>query len=293
MASGDGGISSTEELLAELVASLPGGGEARPGQAEMATLVAGSLRDRRRMAVRAGTGTGKSLAVLAAIAGTGVRTVVATATKALQDQYADKELPHLVEHIPITWAVLKGRSNYLCLERLAEARSVLAGEPTAAAQEELFESASKTTPDAELPEDFENGFSAIEDWAEETEAGDLSELPFEVDRRTAPWVSTGPEGCPGAALCPHGEDCFAEKAIARAREADVVLVNTALLGADLALDGALLGGADAYVIDEAHEAEDILGGAFGAEVRGDDLLRVERNLRVATSEAGDVREELR
>lgn len=293
MTPGDDGIRATRDLLADLVSSLPAGGEARPGQAEMAGKVAEALAGRRRVAVRAGTGTGKSLAVLAAIAATGVRTVVATATKALQDQYANKELPHLAEHHPVSWAVLKGRSNYLCLARMSEARSVLAGEPVSGSQDSLFADDEPSERDGEMPEALDDGFSAIEDWAESTTTGDLSELPFELDRRSAPWVSTGPEGCPGAALCPQGEDCFAEQAIAKAREADVVLVNTALLGADLSLDGALLGDAEAYVVDEAHDAEDILGGAFGAEVRGDDLLRVERNLRVAGSDSDEVREELR
>jgi ATP-dependent DNA helicase DinG len=187
--------------------------------------------------------------------------------------------------------VLKGRSNYLCLARLHDATSVLAGEPPAGTQEVLFDDGAPEPGDLGAEEG--DRIARVQEWAERTTTGDLTELPFELDRRTAPWVSTGPDGCPGADSCPHGEGCFAEAAIATARASQVVLVNTALLGADLALDGALLGDAEAYVIDEAHEAEDILAGAFGAEVRGDDLLRVERNLRVGVPGADELRSSLR
>ncbi len=292
MAAPIGVESNASRLLDELVASLPDGGEPREGQARMTALVAKALAQRGRLAVRAGTGTGKSLAVLAAVAASGRRTVIATATRALQDQYAEKELPFVAEQRPLEWAVLKGRSNYVCLARLEDARSVLAGEPMPDTQGELF--TDDTGPNTgEIEEAHEDRLSVILQWSAETDSGDLSELPFELDRSIASWVSTGPDGCPGADKCAHGQDCFAEGAIAAARESQVVLVNTALLGADLALDGALLGDADAYVLDEAHEAEDILANAFGAELRGDDLLRVERNLRVGVPKADEARAALR
>ncbi len=285
--------SAAVELLGDLVSALPGGGEARKGQTEMTALVADALAAHGRLAVRAGTGTGKSLAILAAVAGSGTRTVIATATKALQDQYAEKELPFVAEQHPLDWAVLKGRSNYVCLARLADARSVLAGEPPPDTQEMLFEVEAEVAGTEDLGGAQEDRLAVVMDWVTGTESGDLSELPFELDRRTAGWVATGPDGCPGADKCSHGESCFAEAAIASAREAQVVLVNTALLGADLALDGAVLGDADAYVIDEAHEAEDILSSAFGAELRGDDLLRVERNVRMGVRPAEELRSSLR
>ncbi len=108
--------------LAQVVAGLPGGGEARPGQAAMAEGVAEALAAERHLVVRAGTGTGKTLAYLVPAVLSGKRVVVATATKALQDQLASKDLPFLAEHLdhPFTWAILKGRSNYVCVQRLAE-----------------------------------------------------------------------------------------------------------------------------------------------------------------------------
>lgn len=286
---------ASQRLLDRLTTALPGGGEAREGQREMAALVADALANKGRVAVRAGTGTGKSLAVLAAVAASGRRTVIATATKALQDQYSDKELPFTDEHHGLPWAVLKGRSNYVCLARLEDARRLLSGEPGPEAQDALFEAplADSGTEPGDLAENQADQVTQVMDWVEHTTVGDLAELPFELDWRTASWVSTGPDGCPGADRCTHGRDCFAEAAIQTARESLVVLVNTALLGADLSLEGALLGDAEAYVLDEAHEAEDILAAAFGAALRGEDLLTLERNMRVGVGGCDELRSELR
>ena len=287
--------SAAVNLLDRLTGALPSGGELRAGQREMTELVEDSLRSGGRLAVRAGTGTGKSLAVLAAVATSGRRTVISTATKALQDQYAGKELPFVDDHHGLSWSVLKGRSNYVCLARLEDARSLLAGEEPAAVQDALFDSGESTSrPEpGDLGEDQSDRVDRIMEWALGTDTGDLSELPFELDARTASWVSTGPDGCPGADRCTHGEDCFAEAAIRTARESQVVLVNTALLGADLALGTALLDEADAYVLDEAHEAEDILAASFGAELRGDHLAALERNLRVGVAGSDELRSDLR
>lgn len=286
---------ASRDLLDRLAQALPGGGESREGQREMAALVGRALETKGRLAVRAGTGTGKSLAVLAAVATSGRRTVVATATKALQDQYAEKELPFVEEHHELPWAVLKGRSNYVCLARLEDARRLLSGEPPAGAQEAMFEvpAAPGATEPGDLAAEQANRVTEVMQWADRTSVGDLAELPFELDQRTASWVATGPDGCPGADRCAHGRDCFAEAAIRTARESLVVLVNTSLLGADLSLGGALLGDAEAYVLDEAHEAEDILASSFGAELRGDHLLTLERNMRVGVGGCDELRSELR
>jgi ATP-dependent DNA helicase DinG len=112
----------TAAALRRVVAALPGGGEGRPGQIEMAEAIAAAVTDGRHLVVRAGTGTGKTLGYLVPAILSGRRVVVATATRALQDQLANKDLPFLDEHLdhPFDWAVLKGRSNYLCAQRLAE-----------------------------------------------------------------------------------------------------------------------------------------------------------------------------
>ncbi|HET9608155.1 MAG TPA: ATP-dependent DNA helicase [Acidimicrobiales bacterium] len=110
------------DALARVVRALPGGGEARPGQVEMAGAVADAIAAGRHVVVRAGTGTGKTLGYLVPAVLSGKRVVVATATRALQDQLAAKDLPFLDRHLgrSFSWAVLKGRSNYVCVQRLAE-----------------------------------------------------------------------------------------------------------------------------------------------------------------------------
>ena len=114
---------SVSEQLEEVASALPRGGEKRPGQLAMAEAVAKALAERRNLVVQAGTGTGKSLAYLLPAVRAGRRVVVATATKALQDQLANKDLPFLASIRPpgsFSYAVLKGRSNYLCRQRTYE-----------------------------------------------------------------------------------------------------------------------------------------------------------------------------
>src|SRR5205807_8879028 len=116
------GASDPAGALERVVAALPGGGESRRGQAEMADAVEAVFADGGQLVVQAGTGIGKSMAYLVPVILSGRTTVVATATKALQDQLATKDLPFLKEHLghPFTFAVLKGRANYLCLQKAVE-----------------------------------------------------------------------------------------------------------------------------------------------------------------------------
>ncbi|MHB8467517.1 MAG: DEAD/DEAH box helicase, partial [Acidimicrobiales bacterium] len=108
--------------ITEVTSHLPGGGEPRPQQLAMAAAVAEAIHKKRHLVVQAGTGTGKSLAYLIPAILAGVKTVVATATKALQDQLAGKDLPLLAEHlgVDVDFTVLKGRSNYLCVQKARE-----------------------------------------------------------------------------------------------------------------------------------------------------------------------------
>ena len=110
------------DCLARVVGALPGGGEGRPGQVEMAEAAYRAMTERRHLVVQAGTGTGKSLAYLVPAIVSGKKVVVSTATKALQDQLAGKDLPFLQEHLGLKFefSVMKGRSNYLCRQRMRE-----------------------------------------------------------------------------------------------------------------------------------------------------------------------------
>jgi ATP-dependent DNA helicase DinG len=273
--------------LRRVVAALPGGGEGRPGQVEMAEAVAAAVLEGRHLVVRAGTGTGKTLGYLVPAILSGRRVVVATATRALQDQLATKDLPFLDEHLdqPFDWAVLKGRSNYLCAQRLAELAPRLASgdddPPVGGVQMEL---------------DHIDGFAAradpselarLSDWGRKTLTGDRSDLDHEPSEAAWAAVSTTARDCPGAHRCPRGDDCFAEAARARAAEADVVVVNQHLYGLDLASDGAILPDHDVTIIDEAHQVDDIISATAGVELAAGRFTHLARTLRGILADAGD------
>ena len=118
-------VATDAEVLTSITAHLPGGGEHRPGQLRMAEAVSAAIDGGGHLVVKAGTGTGKSLAYLVPVVRSGRRTVIATATKALQDQLAERDLPLMAAHLdePVVATVLKGRSNYVCRQRLHEMAS--------------------------------------------------------------------------------------------------------------------------------------------------------------------------
>ena len=240
--------------LGGVVARLPGGGDVRDGQLVMAEAVARALGEERHLVVRAGTGTGKSLAYLVPAVLSGKRVVVATATKALQDQLASKDLPQVLAGTGrrASFAVLKGRSNYLCVQRLRETE--VAGSQGALGEDDA--------PTGTLAEEARR----VAAWAARTSTGDRAELEIEPDPRLWASFSVTADECPGAFRCPSGGDCFAEAARARAAVADVVVVNLHLLGADLASDGAVLPEHDALIVDEAHELEDVLTASLGCSI---------------------------
>lgn len=231
------GSRSTHDVLASVTAAL--GGEPRPGQVAMVDAVARALGTGTAVAVAAPTGTGKSFGYLVPVILAGTRTVVVTATKALQDQLDRKDLPFLADHggRAFTWALLKGRSNYVCRAKATELHLELeSGHGTAATE-------------------------ALLDWLERTEVGDQAELDVDTPVHW-PALSITSEECPGARKCAYGAECFYERARARAADADVIVTNTAMYGAHLASGGAVLPHHDVVVIDEAHAAEDALRGAM-------------------------------
>ncbi|HEY1990142.1 MAG TPA: ATP-dependent DNA helicase [Acidimicrobiales bacterium] len=260
------------DTLAAVAASLPGGGETREGQKEMAGAVGRAFGSGRHLVVQAGTGTGKSLAYLVPAALSGQRVVVATATKALQDQLAGKDLPMVAAAVDagLTFAVLKGRSNYLCRQRASE----VGGQ----GQRLDLNDAAVDPPDADDPltparEDGIPDTGRLGEqvrrllrWGEDSATGDRAELDFEPHFRAWAMVSTTARECPGAFRCPSGQDCFTEHARNRAAEADVVVVNTHLYGAHLASGGAVLPPHDIAVFDEAHEVEEVMTDSLGVEI---------------------------
>ena len=226
--------------------------EVRAGQHEMAVLVEQAIAEKRHLVVQAGTGTGKTLAYLVPALTSGSSVVVATATKALQDQLSSKDLPFLAEHLGIDfdWSILKGRSNYICLQRLNEMADPDQG------MLELDDMAVVTK--AEIKK--------LADWSATTPTGDVAELDWTPSDNAWRSVSVGSDECPGAERCPQGAGCFAEEARRRSQAADVVVVNTHLYGLNVASDNAILPDHDVVIFDEAHVLEDVMSDTVGVEI---------------------------
>ena len=178
--------------------------------------------------------------------------MVATATKALQDQLATKDLPFLDDalDVPFDWAVLKGRSNYVCLQRLREMHAEGAG------QLELEGMAARTQEE----------IGRIARWVATTDSGDAAELDWSPSDVAWRAVSVGSDECPGADRCPLGEPCFAEQARRRAQAADVIVVNSHLYGLHVGSGGVILPPHDVVVFDEAHVLEDVLSDTIGVQL---------------------------
>ena len=253
------------------------GAEHRAGQELMAARVASALHDGHDLVVEAGTGVGKSLAYLVPVALSGRRTVVATATKALQDQLFDKEVPSIrAAGIGLVAAVLKGRQNYLCLQRLSDV-----GTPTT---EALALGDDVGTAGAE---GVASQLRRIVAWSATTTTGERDDVGFEADPRAWARVSMPAEECPGADRCPHGSACFAESAKQRAEAADVIIVNAALYGAHLSTGRTLLPAHEVVVFDEAHELDAQLSRSLGVELSASRLRIVASMAR--TSGVDDAR----
>ncbi|MEO6651181.1 MAG: ATP-dependent DNA helicase [Ilumatobacteraceae bacterium] len=242
--------------------------EDRPGQREMAEHVATAIQQRRHLVIQAGTGTGKTLAYLVPAIMSGKRTIVVTATKALQDQLASKDLPFVAEQLAargtdVEFAVLKGRSNYVCLQRLREAND------PAQATLELDD----VSPVTKLE------IKKVGEWAARSTTGDQAELDWSPSDQTWRAVSVGSDECPGADRCPMGQECFAEQARRRAQVADVIVVNTHLYGLHVGSGGAILPEHDVVVFDEAHVLEDIMSDTVGVQITPGRFVTVSATVR--------------
>jgi ATP-dependent DNA helicase DinG len=233
---------SVTDLLATAVAAL--GGQERAGQVEMAEAVTEAMESGEHLLVQAGTGTGKSLAYLVPSLLHRQRVVVATATLALQHQLVERDLPRLVEAVKgagvdTSYAVLKGRSNYACLHRIRE------GVPDE--QGALVE-----LPEGSLGKKVLELRSWAEEEVKEKGSGERDNAPRHTDKE---WrqVSVNHRECLGAAKCPFGQECFAERAKEKAHRSHLVITNHSLLAID-AIEGVpMIPEYDVVVIDEAHE----------------------------------------
>ncbi len=223
---------------------------ARAQQQQMAAAVETALAEQTTLIVEAGTGTGKTFAYLVPALLSGRKVIVSTGTRHLQDQLFHRDLPTVQSAlaVPLRAALLKGRANYLCHHRLAITRSE--GRLTARQQVDQLE--------------------RIFDWSGRTRSGDIAELSsVPEDAAIWPRVTSTAENCIGQ-QCEWFAKCHVLKARRAAQEADLVIINHHLLCADLALKeegfGELLPGADAFVIDEAHQLPDTAAQFLGASL---------------------------
>lgn len=244
-------------LEGPFAATFPGY-EPREGQIAMAREIDRAIVDDALLMVEAPTGTGKSIGYLVpairhAIAA-GKKVVVCTANIALQEQLVMKDLPLLRELLPwsFTFALAKGRNNFACLDRLSE--------------EKIFTSAAGARNHTEAEQ-----WREILEWSETTETGDLSELPFVPSSNLKQRFTVGTDDCTGKA-CAHFEDCYANKAKERYKQADVVVANYHLFFSDLKIRIATEGNAGilpeygVLICDEVHRAADIARQFMGFRV---------------------------
>jgi ATP-dependent DNA helicase DinG len=244
---------------------MPAGYEHRPSQLCMAELVEEAFRKKRHLLVEAGTGTGKTLAYLIPAIRSGRRVVISTATKSLQEQLFTKDVPFVRKHFApdLKVAVMKGRSNFLCREKVRQ----MEGQPILKGMEEL------------------DWFTQIRDWERLTETGDRTELTFLPDEAEL-WskLDARRETCTGQ-KCVQFERCFITAMHRRAADADLIIVNHHLFFADLALRrddfGSILPEYAAVIFDEAHEIEDVASDYFGRQVSNYRLEELARDAEQA------------
>jgi ATP-dependent DNA helicase DinG len=251
--------------------------EPRPSQLEMAELVELAFERHSHALIEAGTGTGKTLAYLLPAIRSGRRVVISTATKSLQEQLFQKDIPFIRRHFApqLKVALMKGRNNFLCRVRVTQ----MDAQPALKSIDEM------------------DWFTQIKDWSKLTETGDRAELTFLPDDSTF-WgqldarreICTGPK-------CSEFSRCFLTAMHQRAAEADLIIVNHHLFFADLALRqddfGSILPEYSAVIFDEAHEIEDVASEYFGRQIssyRFDELARdAEHILRALQSSSTEIR----
>ena len=237
----------------------------REPQRLMAQAVSAAIKNKQGLVVEAGTGTGKTYAYLAPALRSGKKVIISTGSKALQDQLYSRDLPKVATALKFKGklALLKGRSNYLCIERLEQ----------------------QTLSGGELASQSLSDLVHLRNWSSMTEEGDISTCSVVAeDSHVWPLVTSTNDNCLGSD-CPAYKECFVVKARRKAMDADVVVVNHHLFMADMVVKesgfGELIPTADVMIFDEAHQIPDIASQYFGQQVTSRQLLDMAKDITIA------------
>lgn len=264
-------VFSDEGLLAELIEDY----RHRPEQEAMAQKILSAINNTQSLVCEAGTGTGKTLAYLVPALLSRQKVIISTGTRHLQDQLNEKDLPIVLKALdsPATTIVLKGRSNYLCLQRMETA----------------------INDSKDLSYKNMNDLQEIAEWSSSTKTGDINELGMiEENSFIRSVVTSTTENCLGQS-CPEFDSCFVFKNRKKALESDLVITNHHLLLADMGLResgfGEVLPLADLIIFDEAHQLPELASNYFSKTLGTRQLLELITDTRLAIhEEARDIKE---
>ncbi|EGR0695041.1 ATP-dependent DNA helicase [Vibrio parahaemolyticus] len=253
------------------------GFQARQPQIDMAEAVSSAIKEQSQLVVEAGTGTGKTFAYLVPALLSGKKVIISTGSKNLQEQLYHRDLPLMVNALGFYGqvALLKGRSNYLCLDRLSR---------------QMVESHTNESDPTLLTQ-----LVKVRSWSSETKTGDLGDCEdLPEDSMIIPTITSTNDNCLGKE-CPSYADCFVLKARKRAMDSDIVVVNHHLFLADLAIKetgfGELIPEADVFIFDEAHQLPDIASEYFGQSVSSRQVHDLAKDIEIAyRTEAKDMRQ---
>ncbi|MFY2508162.1 ATP-dependent DNA helicase [Vibrio pectenicida] len=253
------------------------GFQPRKAQLEMAEAISAAIQANQQMVIEAGTGTGKTFAYLVPALQSGKKTIISTGSKNLQEQLFHRDLPLMIDALGFCGqvALLKGRANYLCLDRLSR---------------QIVESHSDRADT-----DLLSQLVKVRAWSSETKSGDLGECnEIAEDSLVIPTITSTNDNCLGKE-CSSYQDCFVLKARKKAMDADVVVVNHHLFLADLAIKetgfGELIPEAEIFIFDEAHQLPDIASHYFGQSLSSRQIQELSKDIEIGyRTEAKDMRQ---
>lgn len=253
------------------------GFQGRQAQVDMALAVAKAIENQSQLVVEAGTGTGKTFAYLVPALLSGKKVIISTGSKNLQEQLFHRDLPLMVEALGFYGkvALLKGRANYLCLDRLSR---------------QMVESHHAQSDPTLLTQ-----LVKVRSWSSSTKSGDLGECDeLAEDSLIIPTITSTNDNCLGKE-CLSYQDCFVSKARRKAMDADIVVVNHHLFLADLAIKetgfGELIPEAEVFIFDEAHQLPDIASQYFGQSMSSRQIQDLAKDIEIGyRTEAKDMRQ---